>query len=157
MDCRLEKGLERLSALMADEPEPWWIIGSAALILSGIAGIVPDDIDVVGDRAMLRRVLAKARVKESEPKTHLQFRSSPYTRIKVDGGTDIEVQGDLELRENGAWVRLVFASRVAVTIGSARVFVPGIEEQRQIFRRFGRAKDLAKAAIVDRHIKPSAV
>lgn len=149
MDARLEKGLSRLAELMAGEHEPWWIIGSTALVLSGIEGVVPDDIDVVGDGAMLRRVLVKAGAVESDPTPHAQFRSSPYIRIKVDGGTDIEFQGDLELRENGAWMPLTFASRVQVAVGTASVFVPAIEEQAAIFRRFGRPKDLAKAGMIE--------
>ncbi len=139
----------RLAELMAGEAGPWWIIGSTALVLSGIEGIVPDDIDVVGDGAMLRRVLAKAGADETDPKPHAQFRSSPYIRVKVDGGRDIEVQGDLELWENGTWTPLTFASLVQVMVGNAAVFVPVIEEQATILRRFGRAKDLAKAAMID--------
>ena len=118
IDGRLEKGLLRLAELMAGESGPWWIIGSAAMVLAGIGGVKPDDIDVVGDGRMLRRVLARAGVAEAAAKPHLQFRSSPYTRIKADGGTDIEVQGDLELRDNGDWapltLRAMFKLKLAV-------------------------------------------
>ncbi len=148
MDARLETGLFRLLELLDGEQEPWWIIGSTAMVLSGIEGIVPEDIDVVAEGDMLRRVLAKAGVTEVAPKPHNQFRSNPYARIPVAGGADIEVQGDLELFENGAWTRLNFASRVPVPLGNATLYVPCLDEQVRIFRRFGRAKDLMKAALL---------
>ncbi len=149
MDARLAEGLLRLAELMKGEAEPWWIIGSAALVLCGIEDIVPDDIDVVADQDTLRRLLAKAGVAEKPTAAHTQFRSSPYGRIEVDGGTDIEVQGDLELWENEAWTPLTFASRIEVAAGSATVFVPSLDEQAAILRRFGRPKDLAKAGMID--------
>ncbi|MGL4490445.1 MAG: hypothetical protein ACRCU5_13485, partial [Rhizobiaceae bacterium] len=104
--------------------------------------------DVVADGNLLRRVLAKAQLTAFEPKPHHQFRSNPYGRIPVAGGVDIEVQGDLELFEHGAWTRLNFASRVSVTLGNTVLYVPSVEEQYRIFHRFGRAKDLEKAALL---------
>ncbi|MGL4488318.1 MAG: hypothetical protein ACRCU5_02610, partial [Rhizobiaceae bacterium] len=89
MDARLQTGLLRLAELMNGEVEPWWIIGSTAMVLSGVDGIQPDDIDVVADGNLLRRVLAKAQLTAFEPKPHHQFRSNPYGRIPVAGGVDI--------------------------------------------------------------------
>jgi hypothetical protein len=148
MHGRLENGLLRLVELIDGEQEPWWIIGSTAMVLSGIEGVLPDDIDVLADGDTLRRVLAKAGVSEVAPKPHYQFRSNPYSRIPVAGGVDIEVQGDLELFEHGVWTGLKFASRVPVVLGNATLYVPGLEEQFQTFLRFGRAKDLEKAALL---------
>ncbi len=155
MDRRLENGLLRLTELMEGETAPWWIIGSTALVISGIDGITPDDIDVVADGDTLRRKLAKAGVVEIPPAPHAKFRSNPYGRIKVDGGVDIEFQGDLDLWENGACTRMVFVSRIQVVVGNAAVFVPEIEEQYEIFRRFGRPKDLAKAKLIENYIVSS--
>jgi hypothetical protein len=149
MKPRLEIGLLRLAELMKGESEPWWIIGSTAMVLSGIDYIEPDDIDVVADGAMLRRILSNAGVVEITPKPHEQFQSMPYTRMKVEGGTDLEFQGNLALFENGVWTRLTFASRIQVSLGNVAFYIPRLDEQLQIFRRFGRAKDLRKADIIE--------
>jgi len=146
MDARLETGLIELAKLMAGTSEPWWIIGSTAMVLAGVEGVTPDDIDVVADAKLLQRLLG---VIESEPKPHAKFRSNPYTRIKVIGGLDIEFQGDLALWENSVWTPLTFASRIEIRVKDSFVYVPSVSEQLQIFRRFGRLKDLAKASVLE--------
>jgi hypothetical protein len=149
IETRLEVGLVRLAELMAGASEPWWIIGSTAMVLAGVVGVMPDDIDVVADGKMLQRILQDANINVVEPLPHAKFRSMPYSRIKVVGGADIEFQGDLDLRENGQWQRLLIASRVQISVGEAVVFVPSLDEQLRILRRFGREKDLAKAALLE--------
>lgn len=150
MDERLEKSLSHLVTMMTGAREPWWIIGSTAMVLSGVEGIHPDDVDVVADGKMLQRI---AGVPESEPKPHEKFRSNPYTRIKVAGGMDIEFQGDLALWENNKWTQLSFCSRIETRINDILLYVPSLDEQLLIFRRFGRAKDLAKARILEAFIQ----
>lgn len=146
---RLQAGMDHLAGLMAGEEEPWWIIGSTALVLTGVEGIEPDDIDVVASADCLRRVLAKAGIAETAPKPHPQFRSSPYQRIEFEGATPIEFMGDLEVQTRSKPARVAFGSRSEVRLGDSVFFIPSIKEQIALFRLFGRGKDLSKAALLE--------
>jgi hypothetical protein len=152
MDARLETSLIQLASMMANANKPWWIIGSTALVLSGVRGLTPDDVDVVADGEMLQRLLG---ITEPSRKPHEKFQSSPYVRISVAGGMDIEFQGDLALWENNKWTRLLIGSRIEIRFKDIALYVPNLEEQLQIFRRFGRPKDLAKATVLEAFISKS--
>jgi hypothetical protein len=152
MDARLRTGLMRLGDLMETQSEPWWIIGSTAMVLAGIKSIVPDDIDVVGSSALLADMMTRAGAVAPETKSHAQFRSLPYGRIPVIGGTEIEVMGDLEVCISGQWQRLTLKSRCEVKVGGVCLYVPTLEEQMSVFRLFGRPKDISKAEQIHRHL-----
>ena len=117
---------------------------------SGIEGSEPDDIDVVASGACLRRVLARAGIPEAAPKPHPQFRSSPYQRIETYGAAPIELMGDLHAQKAAKFMRIVFDHRMELTIGGSTIFIPSIAEQIALFRLFGRDKDLAKAALLEK-------
>jgi hypothetical protein len=153
MDARLRAGLLRLGELLGNQSEPWWIIGSTAMVLAGIKSIVPDDIDVVGSSTLLADMMTRAGVVAPETKSHAQFRSLPYGRIPVIGGTDIEVMGDLEFCVSGQWQRLTLKSRCEVKVGGVFLYVPTLEEQMSVFGHFGRPKDLAKAEQIRNYLK----
>jgi hypothetical protein len=152
MDTRLETSLIQLAKMMAGTNKPWWIIGSTAMVISGVRGLTPDDVDVVADGEMLQRLLGMT---EPRHKPHEKFQSSPYVRTSVAGGIDIEFQGDLALWENDKWTRLLIGSRIEIRISDVVVYVPSLEEQLQIIRRFGRPKDLAKATVLEAFIAKS--
>jgi hypothetical protein len=153
---RLQAGLDHLAGLMQGEPEPWWVIGSTALVLTGIAGVEPDDIDVVASGSCLRRVLAKADIDEIASKPHPQFCSSPYQRIELEGATPIELMGDLHVLTRSKLARVVLESRSEIRAGTAVVFIPSIAEQIALLRLFGRGKDMAKAALLEAHVGQAA-
>ncbi len=122
----------------------WWIIGSAALALSGL-DVEPKDIDVFAASGVIeqaRRALGVA----ATPAGSDRFRSNPYFQFRPEGGLEIDFMGGLEVLAEGTWTRLHIESHTAVTIGSATLFVPGLEEQGRILRLFGRPKDLAREA-----------
>jgi hypothetical protein len=152
MDKKLETSLIQLAKFMAGTSAPWWIIGSSAMVVAGVDGVIPDDVDVTADGPMLTQILEDAVGAIAEPLPHTKFRSLPYTRTKVVGGLDIEFQGDLDLWENGDWQRLKINSRIAVNVGDTVVYIASVEEQLAILRRFGRDKDLAKASLLEAFI-----
>jgi hypothetical protein len=152
--ARLETGLVALADFMADADKPWWIIGSAALVLSGVQRVEPDDIDIVCDGETLFQLLEGSGVKIQPPLPHRQFRSIPYQRILVPNGTPIELMGNLEVHDGTAFRTLCISSREAVRAAGKTFYVPSIAEQIAIFRLFGRSKDLAKAALLEDLIRP---
>ena len=124
----------------------WWIIGSAALALSGIA-VEPKDIDVFAASDVIelaRRVLGATAI----PSGSDRFRSSPYFQFRPENGVEIDFMGGLEICVGGAWASLQIESRSAVTVGSVNLFVPTLEEQARILKLFARPKDLARVALI---------
>jgi hypothetical protein len=148
VDQRLLNGLELLAWHMRSDADPWWIIGSAALVISGIEGVTPCDIDVISTKRTLDRLLNSAGSVQALPKPDERFRSDPFGRIVGEGALDIEVQGDLEVCVDGNWQRLEIVTRQAIHVGNVRVFLPSLTEQSTISALFGRPKDLVKAALI---------
>jgi hypothetical protein len=154
ISARLETGLRAVAAFMNDADKPWWIIGSAALVLSGVQGVEPDDIDIVCDGKSLFWLLESSGIKVYPPSPHKQFRSSPYQRIQVANGTPIELMGDLQVHDGTAFRALKISSRETVRAAGTTFYLPSIAEQIAILRLFGRSKDLAKAALLEELIRP---
>jgi hypothetical protein len=149
----LSNSLHYLANLMNKETEPWWIIGSGALVLSGVEALEPEDLDVVASSACIRRVLERVGIAEIEPSAHDKFRSIPYQRIQVPDGMDIELMGNLQVHDGSLFCPFVLTSRIPVEVAEAIVFIPSIAEQIAVLRLFGRDKDLAKAMMLEAHFK----
>lgn len=152
MSPKLQAGLSELGRLMNDVQSPWWIIGSTALVLSGVANIEPDDIDVVSDGETLRTILHKNSITVEAIDAHPQFRSNPYQRLNVENGTSIELMGDLDVHDGVVFRPLTINTRKTVQACGYEFYIPAIVEQISILRQFGREKDLLKAAILEQHI-----
>ena len=125
--------------------KPWWIIGSTAMALAGI-DIVPDDVDVLSDGATVTAALQTLGIASPPPSGSARFRSSPFASYRAPGAARIEFMGDLDLYENDAWTRLVVTTRMPVRVGGTIAYIPDLNEQILILQRFGRDKDLRKAA-----------
>jgi hypothetical protein len=151
MEQQLRNGLEFLAMHIPSDADDWWIIGSAALVISGMEGLMPEDIDVVSTKRTLDKLLINAGAELALPKPHALFRSDPFRRIVREGALDIEVQGDLEVCRDGEWTPLVIVTREPIQIGKLQVYVPSLGEQAEIFRLFGRPKDVAKAVMIEAH------
>lgn len=134
--------------------DPWWLIGSAALHVSGVPDIAVHDIDVLVTDADATRLLAHWRERIDaafEPERTDLFRSR-FGRI---GGfaLPVEVMGDLELFRDGAWRMVWPADRDMVEWCGLTVPVPSLAAQCAILESFGRPKDIAKAEAVRRHLR----
>lgn len=134
--------------------DDWWIIGSAAMVLCGVSGIEPEDVDILGSRATVGHFLHRWGVEAGEPGPNARFRSYPYVRVQLAGCTPIETMGDLDVLHAGEWKRLSPKTRMAVRAGGGLLHVPALEEQAEILRIFGREKDLAKLRHIERMLGP---
>ncbi|PKM09024.1 MAG: hypothetical protein CVV14_01605 [Gammaproteobacteria bacterium HGW-Gammaproteobacteria-4] len=135
-----------LPVLHAHCCEPWWLIGSAALHVSGVPGIAVHDIDVLVSDADAVRLLAhwRERIDDAfQPERTDLFRSR-FGRI---GGfaLPLEVMGNLELLRDGEWQPVWPADREAIEWHGLTVPVPSLPAQCVILESFGRPKDIAKA------------
>ncbi|WAC48759.1 hypothetical protein OVA03_02165 [Asticcacaulis sp. SL142] len=144
MTQALLRTFDFLSEVMPREPS-WRVIGSAALWLSGVP-VVPDptDVDVVAPFEVIESVRKALQVSLPDAaRPDERFRSHPFFQYRPDGGVMIDFMGDLEVF-SGEWKCLRFESFVSMS----GVFVPDLNEQMTILRRFGRPKDLQRIEAV---------
>ena len=127
----------------------WWIIGSAAMILSGFKDEIPSDVDVLASERTAERFLTHWGVTSVEPKPHPHFRSHPFARHHEPGCLPIEMLGDLHIHDGPSWNPVLLQSRVPVDLDDTRVFIPDLKEQAGLLRRFDREKDHRRADLID--------
>ncbi len=144
----LQSAIEFVSAIMPADAD-WWVIGSTAVALLGIEVTVAD-IDVIASSEVISDVIAKIGLEPLPPKADSRFRSTPFARLERPGMLAIELMGGLQVNDTDGWRPLIIASRQAVRAGAATVYVPSPQEQIEIFHRFGRDKDIKRAALVSR-------
>jgi hypothetical protein len=127
--------------------DPWWIIGSAAMALAGVPGIVPQDIDVLcsrNDALVLRERWSDHVDGRFVPTEEARFRSTfaRFTHLPMP----LEIMGGLEVMTATGWQELRVHDDQRIDIASHAVRIPTLADQRRILLAFGRDKDLAKAA-----------
>jgi hypothetical protein len=132
---RLAASLDEIAHAMAATTEPWWIIGSAAVVLHGVDTSVPD-VDVLCGKADAAALLAALGGQVLPADVDPVFRSAVFGRC---GGTPLPVEVMAGLTVRGAPVRL------ATREWRGGAPVPSRGELVALLRRFGRAKDLARA------------
>lgn len=152
MDAALASALQEIARAAPPDRDDWWIIGSAALVLAGVEGIEPADVDLLGSSETLVGFLDRWGERPARPQPSARFRSDPYHRVDRPGCLPIETMGNLEVLSNGIWRKVRPETRVTVYIGRGpRVFIPSLQEQLAILRLFGREKDLAKVRLVQKY------
>ena len=131
----------------AQARDPWWIIGSAAVILHGAH--VPDikDVDVLMTRSDAEQVLRNLGLSSRPPTSSTIFRSSAFGAWTAPP-LPVEFMGDLKLATPTGWCSVRPKSREAVTIDGHRLFVPAAGELVALLRSFGRPKDLVRIRLL---------
>lgn len=141
----LAETLGPVAQVLADARESWWIIGSAAVVLHGAETNVADvDVLCAGEKDAWRLLTALGGKVLSDTGSEL-FRSAVFGRC---GGLPlpIEVMEGFAVRGEPVWL----ATREWRRCGGVDVAVPSRAELVVLFERFGREKDLARAALLRR-------
>jgi hypothetical protein len=141
------EALREVARRMAGAAAPWWIIGSAAVALHG-AGTEVADIDLLADEADARAALEGADLAAAPGGGSELFRSAVFGTIPA-AALPIEVMSGLSLRGAEGWRTVELRTRAPVRVGEAMLWVPERAELIALLRRFGRAKDLARAALLE--------
>ncbi|WP_265563471.1 hypothetical protein [Sphingomicrobium arenosum] len=144
-DAALRRSLAMLAGVLeAEARDPWWIIGSAGLWLSGVdpGGIA--DIDLIVSAEDGARLLDHWQL-DHRADDHPQFRSATYARWTAPP-VPIELMASFRLREEGKWVAIEPQTRIAHDVAGACLYTPSLAEQAALLRRFGRKKDLDRLA-----------
>ena len=143
--AQLSRQLAQLHPTLSALNEPYCIIGSAALLLSGVAIGECDDIDILTTSlgaAHLQREWSTWLHSQHHAQGHDGFRSA-YSLYRFGLGT-VEVMGDLQVQRDGIWQ--------AVTVHDTQqiegIVLATIQEQRRLLTWFGRKKDLARLTLL---------
>ena len=150
---KIKKSIAFLADDLSKLQDPFYIIGGSALVLTGIPLETTDDIDLLTsnrDADYLKRLWQAHKVGEYSPKDSDKFRSN-FGRFQWNAVL-VEVMGDLEVFDGGEWRQLQITDYFEVSIHQLSIRIPTLKEQERIFRLFGRAKDLAKADLITKHI-----
>lgn len=127
---------------MADAEAEWWIIGSAAVALHGVDPGPILDVDVLLGVADATRLLPMLGMPVSPGRPDDRFRSTIFARWTAPP-LPVEFMAGLELRDDGGWQAVLPRSRIAL----GEVFAPDRADLITILHRFGRDKDLRRAAL----------
>jgi hypothetical protein len=115
----------------------WWIIGSAAMALHGVAGLAVGDVDLLMSRRDADALLRSRGIEPAPGEADGRFRSDVFGRWSA-GGFVVETMGGFHV--DG--VELVPRTR----IDSGGVYVPSVAELIAMCEHFGRPKDEERAA-----------
>jgi hypothetical protein len=129
---------------------PWAVIGSGALMLAGGAVEACEDLDLLTTgygAEILEEAWRDHRDRTYAPNPAASFRSR-FSAYDFPAGR-VEVMGDLTLRGDGGWIPVAVPEATTVAVKGLPVRIPTLKAQAALFRRFGRPKDLAKAALVE--------
>jgi hypothetical protein len=143
--------LNRLAPHLDELMEPWAVIGSAALIVSGAPWPQCADLDILTTEVgaeTLERHWADWRQGHYAPDPKGPFRSR-FSRYDFSPGA-VEVMGGLRVRKAGAWKPVRVRELTRFEFEGRQWPTPSHADQLRILKLFGRDKDLEKAALIER-------
>ncbi len=140
-----EAALLRLTAIMANARNDWWVIGSAAVALHRADAGRVADIDVLVSESDAAHILPSHGVPVAAGVADARFVSTLFATY-TDAPLPIEFMAGLHRRSGRAWEAVQPLTRCTVAGNGWTVFVPERAELITILRSFGRPKDLRRAA-----------
>jgi len=128
--------------------EDWWLIGSAALVLSGVTLPTVDDIDILTTPAGAEFLAERwgGGLACSGPTGH--FRSEVFFR-RTDTPMPVEVMAGFEVNTAKGWTPVRPRTRVALAWLGGLYFAPSHVELLDMLALFGRPQDCERAALLD--------
>ncbi len=141
----LRATLTLLPPLLESARHDWWIISSAAVALHGGNPGRVGDVDVLIDPRDVEAVFAGAGLDLAPGGGNGSFRSDWFATWER-APMPVELFAGFCVRDGGVWCPVVPRSREAIRVGEAVLYVPSRAELKAMLLRFGRAKDLDRAA-----------
>ena len=149
MTDELARTLAMIAQVAQGSADPWWIIGSAAVLLHGGKVDRIKDVDLMMSAADAAGFVERTGVSLRRGSGDGRFRSGVIGIWELPP-VPVEAFGGLEVLTSGEWRPVMLASRKAVTVGGAELFVPSVEELVALLHLFGRPKDLERARLLSR-------
>jgi hypothetical protein len=147
MDRALHDTLLTVAEAMVTARDSWWIIASAAAALHG-ADIDVADVDLLVSLRDGEALLARLGPTHA-PTPSDRFRSDLFG-CWTGAPLPVDIMAGFHVLDAGGRREIRPATRIAVPLGSATLYTPSIPELIEHCHLFGRPKDLARAAILQR-------
>lgn len=145
LDPQVLATLERIARALAQANDPWWIIGSVAVAMHGGDPGEIADVDVILSQHDLDALYQRLPLKDEREGGKAQFLSERFGRWD-EPPLGVEFMAGFTMLEDGEWRPVVPQTRQAIALGGHTSFFPEREEMIALLHRFGRDKDLARAA-----------
>jgi len=139
--------LERIGPDLHALGEPWWLIGSAAMVLHGVALPAIDDIDILTTPAGARALAAQWGVEPTTPGPSEKFDSEVFFQ-RSDTPLAVEVMAGFRVKAAGGWIEVLPKTREALAWPGGPWFAPSRAELLDILALFGRAQDRERAVLL---------
>jgi hypothetical protein len=136
-----------LAEAMAGTQDDWWIIGSVAVALHGGDPGVIADVDVILSRRDLDALYTHLPLVDEREEGKAEFLSQRFGRWR-DPPLSVEFMADFSMLEGGEWRAVLPQTRARFDLEAGAVFTPERAELIALLHRFGREKDLARAASI---------
>jgi hypothetical protein len=143
----LEDTLAEVAKIAAGFANDWWVIGSAAIALTGV-NIEVLSVDLLLSERDARSMLDGWATPQTAADGQERFRSL----YGVHTGTPIpiEIMGALEVNVENHWARVTPNTREAVDLPAGRIFIPDAADQLALLLMFRRPQDLVRAEMLMR-------
>lgn len=134
----------------------YYIIGSSAIILSGIDIGVTHDIDILTNSHnpdILRSEWYDKLVKNPTMKESELFKSN-FACFQFPE-MQIEIQGELKVFKDNHWVHLEINDYNILKLNELEIKIPTLAEQIRVLNLFGRNKDMQRINIINEYLNQS--
>ena len=147
MTRALAETLAMVSEAASGASDPWWIIGSAAVVLHGRSIDHVKDVDLVMSAADGEAFLKRVGERPQSGKPNDRFRSLVFG-IWTKPPTPVEVMAGFSVATPDGWRDVALSTHEEVVIQGRPVYIPSAEELVRLLRSFGRAKDHSRADLL---------
>jgi hypothetical protein len=144
----LEETLAEVARVAAQLKDDWWVIGSAAIALTGV-DIEVLDVDLLLSARDARALLETWAVSTPAADGEDRFRS--LSGVHTGTPIPIKIMGALEVKVEDRWARVTPNTREAVGLAGPRVYIPDTADQLALLLMFRRPQDLVRAEMLMRH------
>jgi hypothetical protein len=139
--------LDRIAPDLHALGEPWWLIGSAAMVLHGVALAAIDDVDILTTPAGALALAAQWGIEPTTPGPSEKFDSEVFFQ-RSDTPLAVEVMAGFRVKAAGRWIAVLPKTREALAAPGGPWFAPSRAELLDMLALFGRAQDLTRATLL---------
>lgn len=141
----LEPTLAEVARVGATLQDDWWVIGSAAIALTGI-NIEVLDVDLLVSERDAQTLLSGWAAPKTATTGQDRFRSvfGEHAATPIP----IVVMGRLEVHQDDQWVPVSPTTRVRTEVAGGAVFIPDPDDLLALLLMFRRPQDLVRAEML---------
>lgn len=135
-------------SIMHDNHDPWWVIGSAAMLMFGHAEGTINDVDFLVSARDAKAISDRLNLPNLADSSS-ELSRSPFLLHPKSDETAIEIIADLKIKQGDIWMPVALTSRETHNLNGSTLYTPDRTELAALYRRIGRDKDQRRAAQLD--------